>query len=273
MTIAEESTAWPAVSRPTYVGGLGFGLKWDMGWMHDTLEYFSKDAVHRRYHHRDLTFGLLYAYSENFVLPLSHDEVVYGKRSMLSKMPGDRWQRFANLRSLYAYMWARPGKKLLFMGGEFGQEREWNHDESLDWNLLDQPEHRKLQQLMMDLNHIYRDEPALWIADVEPAGFRWIDADNADDNVIAFMRMAPSSGRKIICICNFSPVVRRGYRLGLPGPGFYREILNTDSEAYGGSNVGNAGGVHAEPVPSHGFSHSAAFILPPLGVLWLATSD
>jgi 1,4-alpha-glucan branching enzyme len=273
MTIAEESTDWPAVSRPTYVGGLGFGLKWDMGWMHDTLEYFSKDPVHRRYHHRDLTFGLLYAYTENFVLPLSHDEVVYGKGSMLSKMPGDRWQKFANLRSLYAYMWARPGKKLLFMGSEFGQEREWNHDHSLDWHLLDQPEHRKLQRLMADLNHIYRDEPALWIADADPSGFRWIDADNHDDNVIAFIRIAPASGRKLVCLCNFSPVVRRNYRLGLPGPGFYREVLNTDSEVYGGSNVGNAGGVYAEPIPSHGFGQSAAFTLPPLGVLWLAAAD
>jgi 1,4-alpha-glucan branching enzyme len=270
MMIAEESTDWPAVSRPTYVGGLGFGLKWDMGWMHDTLEYFSKDPIHRRYHHRDLTFGLLYAYSENFILPLSHDEVVYGKRSMLSKMPGDRWQQFANLRALYAYMWARPGKKLLFMGGEFGQWNEWNHDHSLDWHLLDHPDHRQLQTLVRDLNRMYRAEPALWMSDVEPSGFRWIDADDADDNVIAFMRSAPS-GRKIICICNFSPVVRRNHRLGLPGPGYYPEILNTDSGFYGGSNVGNNGGVQAEAVASHGWDHSAAFMLPPLGVLWLAS--
>jgi 1,4-alpha-glucan branching enzyme len=269
MMIAEESTDWPAVSRPTYVGGLGFGLKWDMGWMHDTLEYFSKDPIHRKYHHRDLTFGLLYAYSENFILPLSHDEVVYGKRSMLGKMPGDRWQKFANLRALYAYMWARPGKKLLFMGGEFGQENEWNHDHSLDWHLLEKPDHRALQTLMRDLNRIYRAEPALWMADVEPAGFRWIDADDADDNVIAFMRSAPS-GRKIICICNFAPVVRRNHRFGLPGPGYYQEILNTDSGFYGGSNVGNNGGVQAEPIASHGWDYSAAFTLPPLGVLWLA---
>jgi 1,4-alpha-glucan branching enzyme len=270
-TIAEESTDWPAVSRPTYLGGLGFGLKWDMGWMHDTLEYFSKEAIHRRYHHRDLTFGLLYAYTENFILPLSHDEVVYGKRSMLNKMRGDRWQQFANLRSLYAYMWARPGKKLLFMGGEFGQWNEWNHDHSLDWELLEQPDHRGLQLLMRDLNRIYRNEPALWIADVEPAGFRWIDADDADDNVIAFIRIAPGTNRKIICICNFSPVVRRNHRFGLPGPGFYPEILNTDSELYGGSNVGNNGGVEAEPIPSHGLDYSAAFTLPPLAVLWLSS--
>src|SRR5579875_1960516 len=269
MMIAEESTDWPAVSRPTYVGGLGFGLKWDMGWMHDPLEYFSKDPIHRRFHHRDLTFGLLYAYSENFILPLSHDEVVHGKRSMLSKMPGDRWQQFANLRALYAYMWARPGKKLLFMGGEFGQWNEWNHDHSLDWHLLNEPAHRQLQTLVRDLNRLYRAEPALWMADVEPAGFRWIDADDADDNVIAFIRSAPS-GRKIICICNFSPVVRRNHRLGLPGPGYYAEILNSESGFYGGSNVGNNGGVQAEAIPSHGSAHSAAFTLPPLAVLWLA---
>ncbi len=273
MTIAEESTDWPAVSRPTYLGGLGFGLKWDMGWMHDTLEYFSKDPIHRRYHHRDLTFGMLYAYTENFILPLSHDEVVYGKGSMFGKMPGDRWQKFANLRALYAYMWARPGKKLLFMGGEFGQESEWNHDHSLDWHLLEQREHRELQLLVRDLNRIYRAEPALWAADVEPAGFRWIDADDADDNVIAFIRSVPSTNKKIICICNFSPVVRRNHRFGLPGPGYYPEIINTDSSAYGGGNVGNEGGVQTEPIPSHGFDHSALFTLPPLGVLWLATPD
>jgi 1,4-alpha-glucan branching enzyme len=270
ITIAEESTDWPAVSRPTYLGGLGFGLKWDMGWMHDTLEYFSKEPIHRRFHHRDLTFGLLYAYSENFILPLSHDEVVYGKRSMYDKMPGDRWQKFANLRSLYAYMWARPGKKLLFMGGEFAQVREWNHDQSLDWHLLQYPEHRAMQTLLRDLNRIYRAEPALWMADIDPAGFRWIDADDADDNVIAFIRSAPT-GRKIICICNFSPVVRRGHRFGLPGPGYYSEILNTDSFIYTGSNVGNNGGVNAEPIPSHGLDHSAVFTLPPLGVVWLAS--
>jgi 1,4-alpha-glucan branching enzyme len=270
MMIAEESTDWPAVSRPTYVGGLGFGFKWDMGWMHDTLEYFSKDPIHRRYHHRDLTFGLLYAFSENFILPLSHDEVVYGKRSLLSKMPGDRWQQFANLRSLYGYMWARPGKKMLFMGQEFGQYNEWNHDQSLDWNLLEEggPEHRGVQALMRDINRIYREEPALWAADADPAGFRWIDADNADDNVIAFIRIAPASGRKVVCICNFSPVVRRDYRLGLPEPGYYREILNTDAEYYGGGNVGNNGGVDSEPIPSHGLDQSAAFTLPPLAVVW-----
>jgi 1,4-alpha-glucan branching enzyme len=271
MMIAEESTAWGAVSKPIYVGGLGFGFKWDMGWMHDTLGYFSKDAIHRRYHHRDVTFGFVYAWSENFVLPLSHDEVVHGKRSMLSKMPGDRWQQFANLRALYGYMWARPGKKMLFMGSEFGQWREWNHDESLDWDLLDYDDHRKLQALVRDLNRIYRAEPALWEADADPAGFRFIDADNADDNVVAFMRNAPRSGaRRIICVGNFAPVVRGGYRLGVPISGEYRELLNTDSELFGGSNVGNAGAVTAEAVPRHGFDYSLVLTLPPLAALWLA---
>ncbi len=271
LMIAEESTSWPAVSRPLYVGGLGFGLKWDMGWMHDTLEYFSKDPVHRRYHHRDLTFGLLYAWSENFVLPLSHDEVVYGKRSLLSKMPGDRWQQFANLRSLYGYMWARSGKKMLFMGGEFGQWNEWNHDNSLDWHLLeaDGSEHRGLQALVRDLNRLYRNEPALYEGDCDSRGFQWIDANNSDENVIAFMRLALTSNRKVVCICNFSPVMRTDYRIGVPTSGYYREMLNTDAAVYGGSNKGNAGGVWAEPSPSHGFPFSLTLVLPPLGVLWL----
>ncbi|MGH7880790.1 MAG: 1,4-alpha-glucan branching protein GlgB, partial [Candidatus Binataceae bacterium] len=201
MMIAEESTAWPAVSRPLYVGGMGFGFKWDMGWMHDTLEYFSKDPIYRRFHHRDLTFGLLYSWSENFVLPLSHDEVVHGKRSLLAKMPGNRWEQFANLRALYGYLWARAGKKVLFMGGEFGQWNEWNHNESLDWHLLDGDgaEHRGVQTLVRDLNRLYRAEPALHEADCAPAGFQWIDANNSDENVIAFIRIAPSSGRKVIC--------------------------------------------------------------------------
>jgi len=262
MMIAEESTDWAGVSRPTYVGGLGFGFKWDMGWMHDTLDYFTKDPVHRRYHHRNVTFGFLYAWSENFILPLSHDEVVYGKRSLLSKMPGDRWQQFANLRALYGYMWARPGKKMLFMGGEFGQCREWNYNESLDWDLLEHDDHRKLQALVRELNRIYRGEPALWEADADPAGFRFVDADNADDNVIAFLRIAPRSGRKLLCVCNFSPAVRRGYRIGVPAGGLYNEILNTDSEIFGGSNVGNAGAVAAEPSPRHGFEWSLSLTLP-----------
>jgi len=265
---AEESTAWPAVSRPTYSGGLGFGFKWDMGWMHDTLEYFSLDPIYRRFHHRDLTFGLLYAWSENFVLPLSHDEVVHGKASMLSKMPGGFKEQFANLRALYAYMWARSGKKLLFMGGEIGQRREWNHDESIDWHLLQYPEHRALQSLVRDLNRLYRNEPALWEADVEPDGFRWIAPDNADDNVIVFMRIAPSSGERIICVCNFSPVSRAPYRVAVPSQGFYREILNTDSAFYGGGNLGNGGGVVAQPIEWLGFHHSIAITLPPLSVLY-----
>ncbi len=218
MMIAEESTAWTGVSRPVFMGGLGFGFKWDMGWMHDTLEYFTLDPIYRRYHHRDLTFGLLYAWSENFVLPLSHDEVVHGKRAMLAKMPGDRWRQFANQRALFAYMWARSGKKLIFMGEEIGQWREWDHDSSLDWNLLDYSEHRELQVLVRDLNRIYRNEPALWEADTDPAGFRWLDADDADSNMIAFMRTAPSTGRRVICACNFSPVPRSRVRIGAPSP-------------------------------------------------------
>jgi 1,4-alpha-glucan branching enzyme len=269
LMIAEESTAWPGVSRPVYVGGLGFGFKWDMGWMHDTLNYFSLDPIHRRYNHRDLTFGLMYAWSENFVQPLSHDEVVYGKRSLLDKMPGDRWRKFANLRALFAYMWARSGKKLLFMGGEFGQRREWNHDASLDWHLLAEADHRGVQSLVRDLNRLYRGEPALWEADIEPKGFQWIDANNGDENIIAFMRIAPSSGRRIVCLGNFSPIVRESYRIGVPAGGLYREILNSDSAIYGGSNVGNAGAVMAENSPSHGFPFSLTLRLPPLGVIWL----
>jgi 1,4-alpha-glucan branching enzyme len=269
MMIAEESTDWPAVSRPAYLGGLGFGFKWDMGWMHDTLDYFTKDPIYRRYHHRDVTFGFLYAWTENFILPLSHDEVVHGKRSMLSKMPGDRWRQFANLRALYAYMWARPGKKMLFMGGEFGQWREWNHDESLDWNLLEQPEHRQLQSLVRELNRIYRAEPALWEADADPEGFHFVDADNADDNVIAFIRVAPASRRRMLCVCNFAPVVRRGYRVGAPSAGECREILNTDSEFFGGSNIGNGGVLRTDSIPHHGLNHSLELTLPPLAALWI----
>jgi len=266
--IAEESTTWAAVSKPTYIGGLGFGFKWDMGWMHNTLNYFARDPVHRRFHHQELTFGFLYAWSENFILPLSHDEVTHGKGSLLSKMAGDRWQQFANLRALYAYMWAHPGKKMLFMGCEFGQWREWNHDESLDWHLTQYDEHRQLQALVRYLNQVYRDEPALWETDGDPAGFHFIDADNADDNVLAFMRIARSDGRRLICVCNFSPVVHYGYRVGVPAPGNYREILNTDSEWFGGSNVGNGGGVAAEAIPRHGFDYSLSLTLPPLAVLW-----
>ncbi len=270
LMIAEESTAWGGVSRPTFMGGLGFGLKWDMGWMHDTLEYFSLDPIYRKWHHRDLTFGMLYAWSENFMLPLSHDEVVHGKRSMLDKMPGLMGDRFANLRSLYGYMWARSGKKHLFMGNEFGQWREWDHNSSLDWHLLQYREHQGLRALVRDLNRLYREYPALWEADTEPAGFRWIDADNADDNMIAFMRIAPSNGAAILCVGNFSPVARSRYRIGVPRPGWYREILNTDSASYGGLNRGNLGGVNSEPQPWHQFGHSIAIEMPPLSVLWFA---
>jgi len=268
MMIAEESTAWAGVSRPVYVGGLGFGFKWDMGWMHDTLEYFSKEPIHRRFHHRDLTFGFIYAWFENFILPLSHDEVVHGKRALLDKMPGDRWQKFANLRSLFGYMWARAGKKVLFMGGEFGQWREWNHDHSLDWHLLEEADHRGVQNLIRDLNRIYRAEPALWERDHDPAGFQWIDANNTDENVIAFMRISPSTGRRIVCVCNFSPVVRKRYRVGVPVGGLYREILNTDASIYGGSNQGNAGAVMAQAETWHAQPYSLTLILPPLATLW-----
>ena len=269
LMIAEESTAWPGVSRPLYLGGLGFGFKWNMGWMHDTLSYFSKDAVYRRYHHNDLTFGLVYAWSENFVLPFSHDEVVHGKGSMLDKMPGDRWQKFANLRALYGYMWAHPGKKLLFMGQEMGQWQEWKHNQELDWHVLFGDDHKGLQWLVADLNRAYRAEPALWDGDFGPEGFQWIDSHSADDNVIAFLRKSTTTDRQLVCVGNFAPVPRYGYRLGLPKPGNYREVMNTDAQVWGGSNVGNAGGVVAQAVPHHGFPCSAEVTLPPLGVLWL----
>jgi 1,4-alpha-glucan branching enzyme len=269
LMVAEESTAWPGVSRPVEHGGLGFGLKWNMGWMHDTLAYFSRDPVHRRFHHDQLTFSLIYAFSENFVLPLSHDEVVHGKGSLLGKMPGDPWQKLANLRALYGYMWAHPGKKLLFMGGEIGQEEEWQSDGSLDWHLLERPEHAGIQELVRDLNVRYRDEPALWEADFEPAGFRWLEANDADANVVAFARFGAGDGRMLVCACNFSPVPRHGYRVGLPRGGPWRELLNTDDERYGGGGVVNSGRVVAEERPWHDQPFSAELTLPPLGVLWL----
>ncbi|HET7759401.1 MAG TPA: 1,4-alpha-glucan branching protein GlgB [Gaiellaceae bacterium] len=269
VSAAEESTAWPGVSRPTYLGGLGFGFKWNMGWMHDTLDYFQREPVHRRFHHHQLTFSLMYAFSENFVLPLSHDEVVHGKRSLLSKMPGDRWQQLANLRALYAYMWAHPGKKLLFMGGELAQEREWRHDESLDWHLLEQPGHSGVQALVRDLNRLYREEPALHEVDFEPAGFVWLEPNDADANVLAFARLPAGGGRPVVCVCNLSPVPREGYRLGLPRSGRWRELLNTDSTFYGGSDVGNLGGIEASGPPWHGQPQSGELRLPPLGVVWL----
>lgn len=269
LMMAEESTAWTGVSRPVYVGGLGFGFKWNMGWMHDTLMYFSKDAIYRRYHHNNLTFSLIYAYSENFVLPLSHDEVVHGKGSLFNKMPGDRWQQMANLRSLYGYMWAHPGKQLLFMGGEIAQEREWNHDESLDWHLLDYDQHEGMQRLVADLNRAYRGIPALWEQDFSPEGFQWIDANDADNNTISFFRTSADGEHHLACAGNFAPVPREGFRLGLPAGGSYEEILNTDAAIYGGSNVGNLGSIVAEPVPWHGLDHSAVLTLPPLAVVWL----
>jgi 1,4-alpha-glucan branching enzyme len=268
-TAAEESTAWPGVSRPTYLGGLGFGFKWNMGWMHDTLTYFQKDPVYRRFHHHTLTFSLMYAFSENFILPLSHDEVVHGKRSLLDKMPGDRWQKFANLRSLYAYMWAHPGKKLLFMGGELGEWEEWNYDGSLHWNLLEYAEHQGVQSLIRDLNRNYRTQPALHEVDFDPSGFRWLEANDATNNVLAFARLDANGERPVVCVLNLSPVPRYEYRVGMPVCCRWTELLNTDSAFYGGSGVGNLGGVEAEAVPWHDQQFSALLTLPPLGAVWL----
>ncbi|MGH2916695.1 MAG: 1,4-alpha-glucan branching protein GlgB [Solirubrobacteraceae bacterium] len=269
ISAAEESTAWPGVSRPTYLGGLGFGFKWNMGWMHDTLGYFRHDPVHRRHHHHELTFSMMYAFSENYVLPLSHDEVVHGKGSLYSKMPGDRWRKLANLRSLYAYMWAHPGKKLLFMGSELAQEAEWSHERSLDWHLLDDPSNAGVQTLVRDLNRIYRDEPALYELDSEPAGFIWLEPNDADRNVIAFARRSEGDRRWLVCVANLSPVPRTGYRVGLPRRGRWREAMNTDSAFYGGSGMGNLGALDAEPVHWHEQPFSALVTLPPLGVVWL----
>jgi len=267
--IAEESTAWPMVSRPTYLGGLGFGFKWDMGFMHDTLAYFAQDPIHRRYHHDKLTFRALYAHSENYILPLSHDEVVHGKRSLLDKMPGDLWQKFANLRLLYAYMWAQPGKKLLFMGGEIGQWREWNHDASIDWHLLDEsPFHGQLSLLVGELNRLYSEERALHDGDCRPDGFEWIDASDADHSVFSFLRK-PASGSPILTIFNCTPVPRSNYRVGVAQEGFWRELLNSDAQPFGGSGQGNVGGVEASVVPHHGRPLSLNLTLPPLGALYL----
>jgi 1,4-alpha-glucan branching enzyme len=274
ITIAEESTEWPQVSRPTYLGGLGFGFKWNMGWMHDVLDYMSTDPLYRKYHHNQLTFGMLYAWTENFILPLSHDEVVYGKGSLLAKMPGDDWQRFANLRLFFAFMWAYPGKKLVFMGGEFGQSTEWSHDASLAWHLLDAgPYHRALARLVADLNRLYRAEPALHQQDSESAGFSWMDCDDREQSVVSFARFATDPRDVVLCVSNFTPVVRERYRVGVPRPGFYAERLNTDAAVFGGSDVGNGGGVPSEPVPWHGRAHSISLTLPPLGSLWLSASE
>jgi 1,4-alpha-glucan branching enzyme len=267
LNIAEESTAWPSVSRPTYLGGLGFSFKWNMGWMNDTLEFFSKDPVHRKYHHNNLTFSLLYAFTENFILVLSHDEVVHGKRSMLSKMPGDMWQKFANLRLTYGFMFSHPGKKLLFMGGEFGQWDEWNHDKSIDWHLLNSMPHRRLQKFVMDLNHVYQSEPALYEVDFSYQGFEWIDFRDTENSTISFMRKAKDPDNFLAIVCNFTPVPRIGYRIGVPEICFYKEILNSDSQIYWGSNMGNAGGINADEIPWHGKPYSIYITLPPLSVL------
>jgi 1,4-alpha-glucan branching enzyme len=270
LTVAEESTAWPQVSRPTWLGGLGFGAKWNLGWMHDVLDYFRRDPVHRTYHHNQLTFGLLYAWHENFILALSHDEVVHGKGALHQKMPGDDWQRFANLRLLYAFMWGHPGKKLLFMGGEFGQTREWHHDRSLDWHLLEAgPYHRGLQALVRDLNRLLRAEPALHEVDFDSAGFQWIDCSDSRQSVVSFVRRARDPEDFVLVVCNFTPVVRPGYRVGAPVPGRYRELLNTDAGAYGGSDVGNGGGARTGPGPCQGQPHALTLTLPPLGALVL----
>ena len=267
MTIAEESTAWPSVSRPTYLGGLGFGLKWNMGWMHDTLEYISKDPIHRKYHQGSLTFSLLYAFHENFILPLSHDEVVHGKRALLDKMPGDFWQRFSNLRALYGFMYGHPGKKLLFMGADIGQWIEWKHDQSLDWHLLQYEPHQKLQRFLKDLNHLYRREPSLYEIDFDYTGFEWIDFHDADNCIISFLRRGRNHDDILIFVCNFTPVPRYPYIIGVPRDGFYRELMNSDSEIYGGGNMGNSGGVHAMPIPWQGKPYSIELVLPALSVL------
>jgi 1,4-alpha-glucan branching enzyme len=267
MTIGEESTAWPMVSRPTYVGGLGFGFKWDMGWMHDTLVYIGHNPVHRRFHHDKLTFRMLYAFTENFMLPLSHDEVVHGKGSLLGRMPGDDWQRFANLRLLLGYQYLQPGKKLLFMGGDIGQWREWNHDTSLDWHLLEHAPHRGLQRWVRDLNTLYRGEPSLHVNDCAPGGFEWIDCNDADNSAISFLRRGGPSDPVLVVACNFTPVPRQNYRLGVPHGGDWQEVLNGDAPLYGGSGQGNMGGVSAAPIPVHGRSHSLTITLPPLAIV------
>jgi 1,4-alpha-glucan branching enzyme len=266
--VAEESTAWPMVSRPTFVGGLGFGMKWNMGWMHDTLAYFSEDPLYRKYHQNQLTFSLWYAFMENFILPLSHDEVVHGKGSLIGKMPGDEWQRYANLRLLYGYMYGHPGKKLLFMGGEFGQVREWKHEESLEWHVLQFQHHRGIQQWVKDLNRLCRSEPALHERDFDADGFEWIDCSDWDQSVVSFLRKGKNADEVLLAVFNFTPVPKYHYRVGVPRGGYWRELLNSDSAFYGGSGLGNSGGVEAAPVPAHQRSHSLTLTLPPLGALF-----
>ena len=268
-TIAEESTSWPMVSRPIYLGGLGFGLKWDMGWMHDTLRYFALDPIHRKYHHNQLTFRMLYGFTENFVLPLSHDEVVHGKGSLIQKMAGDEWQKFANLRLLFGYMYAQPGKKLLFMGDDFGQVREWGHDISLEWQVLQYPFHSGMLSWVEQLNRLYAREPALHELDTDPQGFEWIDCNDSVASTISLVRKGKSSKQQIVVVCNFTPVPRIGYRLGVPGPGFWRELLNSDAKEYAGSGMGNFGGVLAEKQEVHGRPYSLNLTLPPLAAVFL----
>ena len=267
MTIAEESTAWPQVSRPTSHGGLGFGFKWNMGWMHDTLAYMKLDPIHRKHHHNRLTFSMVYAFRENFLLPFSHDEVVHGKASLLEKMPGEDWHKFANLRLLYAYMYSHPGKKLMFMGNEFAQRAEWNHDRSLDWHLLEHGSHRGVQRLVADLNRLYRDKAALHQTDLEDRGFSWVDCEDWEASVVSFLRLGAVAAESLLVVCNFTPVVREDYRLGVPRLGAWRELLNSDSEYYGGSNVGNHGVVEAEQVPFHGHAYSVRLTMPPLAAI------
>ena len=268
-TIAEESTAWPMVSKPTYLGGLGFGMKWNMGWMHDTLDYFSKDPIYRKYHHNQLTFSIMYAFSENFLIPLSHDEVVHGKGALIGKMPGDEWHRSANLRLLFGYMYGHPGKKLLFMGGEFGQWKEWNHDESLEWHVLQYSSHRGIQRWVEDLNSLYKSEPALYELDFASEGFEWIDLHDWEHSIISFIRKSKKTDDIILLVCNLTPIIIRNYRVGVPRGGFWREVLNSDAEIYGGNGQGNLGGVRAASTPAHGRSYSISLTLPSLGVLFL----
>ena len=269
LMIAEESTSWPMVSKPIYLGGLGFNMKWDMGWMHDTLKYMARDALYRKYHHDNLNFRMIYAFTENFVLPLSHDEVVHGKGSLLDKMPGDMWQKFANLRLLYAYMWAMPGKKTLFMGGEVGQWSEWHHEDSVDWNLLDFDFHKGVFKLIQDLNQLYKNMPELHDADFEPEGFEWIDCNDGDNSVYSFLRRTRDASKWVAVVCNFTPVPRYDYRIGVPIGGKWTEILNSDSENYWGSGVGNLGGIEAVEEEVHGRPYSLSVTLPPLGVVYL----
>ena len=267
-TIAEESTAWPQVSRPNYLGGLGFGMKWNMGWMHDTLGYFKRDAVYRKHHHDELTFSLWYAFHENFVLPLSHDEVVHGKGSLIRRMPGDDWQQFANLRLLFGYMWGHPGKKMLFMGGEFGQRREWTHEDSLEWHVLQYPLHEGVQRWVADLNRVYKENPSLHAKDFSADGFRWVQRGDWEQSALSFLRLGKEGAPPILAVFNFTPVPRLNYRVGLPRGGYWREILNSDAPIYGGSGLGNYGGADSVPMPYEEYSHSLTLTLPPLAAVF-----